>query len=122
MGLATRCEDRNGAQQQTPSFLAAVSAFMEDCVSSKTTLDRLAALSAFASLIGENDGVPTFEASVSNMHNVFVSPAGATGIDMAIGGALTHSSIRSDGSGGQPLHNWTPYFLNRLLRQGKCSR
>jgi len=62
------------------------------------------------------------ESAVSNMHNVFVSPEGATAIDMAIGGASSHSSIRADGSGGQPLHNWAPYLLNSLLSEGKCTR
>lgn len=118
--LSSQCEGRNGAQEQNASSLPAVSAFIEACTSSEKTMDQLAALSAFASLIGENDGIPTVEAVVSNMHNVFVSPASATGIDMAIGGALSHSSIRDDGTGGGNLADWAPFLLNDLLRAGRC--
>mmetsp|Transcript_27984 Transcript_27984/g.73271 ORF Transcript_27984/g.73271 Transcript_27984/m.73271 type:complete len:255 (+) Transcript_27984:3-767(+) len=68
-------------------------------MNSTSTKVDIAQLSAFMSLIAENDGMSGMGYTTSNYHNVFFSPLHATGIDMAVGGALTHDRIQPDAQG-----------------------
>lgn len=120
--LASTCAGKNGAEKEDDRTLQTVSAYVRSCIASDATVNDLASLSAFASIVGENDGFPTLDSTlVSNMHNLFVSPEGATGIDIAVGGAMTHKSVRADGTGGQVVSSdWKPFFLSNIAASGKC--
>jgi hypothetical protein len=80
--------DVDGAKQYTQLVM-----------NSASTRADIAKLSAFTSLIAENDGMSAMGYTSSNYHNVFFSPLHATGIDMAVGGALTHERIKPDEEG-----------------------
>lgn len=60
---------------------------------SVSTQADMAKLSAFSSLICENDGISAFGHTMSNYGNVFLSDKGAMGIDMAVGGGASHALI-----------------------------
>jgi hypothetical protein len=68
-------------------------------MNSASTRADIARLSAFTSLIAENDGMNAMGYDTSNYHNVFFSPLHATGIDMAVGGAVNHGTIKPGTSG-----------------------
>lgn len=68
--------------------------YVQSVMNSALTRAEMTSLSAFESLICENDGMNAFGFYTSNYHNVFFSDKHATGIDMAVGGALYHNEIQ----------------------------
>lgn len=84
------CPDAKKPQHQDVALARA--AVRAAFASPSTRLD-MARLSAYESFINENDGFSTFGNVLSNYHNVFFSPEHATGIDIAVGGAVGHQAI-----------------------------
>eukprot|EP00928_Gymnodinium_smaydae_P018774 TRINITY_DN17158_c0_g1_i2.p1 TRINITY_DN17158_c0_g1~~TRINITY_DN17158_c0_g1_i2.p1 ORF type:complete len:668 (+),score=130.31 TRINITY_DN17158_c0_g1_i2:55-2004(+) len=80
--------------------------FLQRVILSESSLTDLAALSAFASFIHEDDNVNTVDNAMANYANVFFSGQHLTGIDMAVGGAERHELIRP----GMPPENVTEEF------------
>jgi hypothetical protein len=66
---------------------------LSDLMTDANTLLQMGQLSAFESLLRENDGIPTYTLTTSNWHNFFVAKGQVTGIDMAVGGAIDHEKI-----------------------------
>jgi len=114
------CDGRNGAEEQPSDTVEERLEYVRNSFRDRTK--ELGTLSAFLSIVGENDNIPapSWPTPMANMMNVMVSPGHIEGIDIRVGGA---ADIPLERDGSSPYTGSIKNFLLiQALRQSSCKK